>query len=392
MECKRCLYTDKHPLGITFDERGICSGCRIHEEKDSLDWSKKFENLEKIVSGYRSSDYYDCIVPVTPSSDSYFVLHNVVNVLELKPLVVCYNKYFNNSLAIRNLANLREIFGVDIIIKNSNLKNVKDITRYSLERFGNPYWHVLAGSSVFPVQSAVKFQVPLIIWGAHQGIEQVGMFSYEQNVEMTRRYRKDHDLFAQEILTENDLFSILSEEIFSPYIYPNDSLLSKHKIRGIYLNNFIRWDYRKQAEFVVKKYDFQTKKLKSTFDIYENVDCYLYSNLHNKLKYLKYGYSKVTDQLCREIRHGRLNRKDALIIEKSYSNKWDSYNDLFCDWLDIDDSSLDYICGLHETYKLQDYDLTKNEESIKNKFESTYLENPHQNDSEDEYIYFGKGV
>ena len=32
--CKRCLYPQNHPLNITFDARGICSGCKIHEEKD----------------------------------------------------------------------------------------------------------------------------------------------------------------------------------------------------------------------------------------------------------------------------------------------------------------------------------------------------------------------
>ena len=35
--CKRCLYTSNHPLGITFDDEGVCSGCRVHEEKDVLD-------------------------------------------------------------------------------------------------------------------------------------------------------------------------------------------------------------------------------------------------------------------------------------------------------------------------------------------------------------------
>ena len=182
MECTRCLYSNKHALGITFDDKGICSGCQIHEEKDSIDWSAKFEDLKKLVSPYKEKDHYDCVVPVTATSDSYFVLHNVINVLKLKPLVVYYNKYFNNNLSIRNLANLRETFGVDIIIKNSNLNNVKDITRYTLERHGNPYWHALAGNSVFAVQSAEKFNIPLIIWGAHQGIEQVGMFPYKQNV------------------------------------------------------------------------------------------------------------------------------------------------------------------------------------------------------------------
>ena len=43
--CSRCLYPQDHPLNLIIDEQGICSGCRVHEEKDSLDWSKRFIKL-----------------------------------------------------------------------------------------------------------------------------------------------------------------------------------------------------------------------------------------------------------------------------------------------------------------------------------------------------------
>ena len=37
--CKRCLYSSKHPLGITFNDLGICSGCEIHDEKYTLNFT-----------------------------------------------------------------------------------------------------------------------------------------------------------------------------------------------------------------------------------------------------------------------------------------------------------------------------------------------------------------
>ena len=77
--CKRCLYSSDHPLGITFDKDGICSGCQIHEEKDKLDWSHRFNQLKKLVNKYRSKSKknYDCIVPVSGGGDSYFITHIV---------------------------------------------------------------------------------------------------------------------------------------------------------------------------------------------------------------------------------------------------------------------------------------------------------------------------
>ncbi len=52
--CKRCIYPENHPLGITFDEKGVCSGCLVHEEKDRLDWEERFEKLRLLLAEYRS--------------------------------------------------------------------------------------------------------------------------------------------------------------------------------------------------------------------------------------------------------------------------------------------------------------------------------------------------
>ena len=43
--CKRCLYSENHPLGIIINSEGICSGCVVHEEKDSLDWEDRLKKL-----------------------------------------------------------------------------------------------------------------------------------------------------------------------------------------------------------------------------------------------------------------------------------------------------------------------------------------------------------
>ena len=162
--CKRCLYSSDHPLGVIINDEGICSGCKIHEEKDFLDWNKRFEKLEKIVKPYRSKkgENYDCIVPVTGANDSYFIVHIVKNKLGLNPLLVSYNKYFNTPLGIKNLANLRIQFNCDILYQNVNPISVKRITRKTLRKYGNIYWPILAGHTVFPVQTAVKFKIPLL--------------------------------------------------------------------------------------------------------------------------------------------------------------------------------------------------------------------------------------
>ena len=252
--CSRCLYSLDHALGLTIDEEGICSGCRIHEEKDKLDWSDRWHQLEKIVAPYRakSPGTYDCIVPVTGANDSHFILHLVKERLGLNPLLVTYNKYFNTPLGIRNLANLRIKFNCDIIIQNVNPHSVRRITRTTLRMLGSMYWPCIAGQTVFPVQTAVRYGVPLIIWGAHQGLEQVGMFSHEHEVEMTRRYRKNHDLMGYEADDLLSIFDTLAEEDIWQYRYPDDHDLNRVGVRGIYLGNYVRWDPKAQHEQMVE--------------------------------------------------------------------------------------------------------------------------------------------
>tara|TARA_B100000787_G_C16181315_1_gene291988 strand:- start:503 stop:1774 length:1272 start_codon:yes stop_codon:yes gene_type:complete len=352
IQCKRCLYTSDHPLGITFDNDNICSGCLIHEEKDSLDWDARWQDLESLVANYRTPGAkYDCIVPVSGARDSFFVLDMVVNKLKLKPLVVGYNKFFNTAEGIANLAQLRIAFDVDFQLKNVDPTVVKKITRKSIYAHGNPYWHVLAGESVFAVQTAALMKIPLIIWGAHQGVEQVGMFSHLHNVEMSRRYRKDHDLFGVDTDNLVGHFDDLTDEDVINYRYPAFSDIESIGIRGIYLGNYIRWDPYAQHIKMVSDFGFRGAKLSRTFDAFDHADCYVYSNFHDILKMYKHGYSKVTDQVCREIRFGRLDREMGKMLVDYYENQPPAYMDLFCNWLGVDERALQFAADRHRNKK-----------------------------------------
>lgn len=343
--CRRCLYTTAHPLGLTVDDEGICSGCRIHEEKDRLDWQHRWDKLEKLVQPFRSKDgsNYDCIVPVTGANDSYYIVHLVKNRLKLNPLLVTYNKYFNSPLGIRNLANLRIKFNCDILIQNVNPISVRKITRVTLRKFGSIYWPCLAGQSVFPVQTAVRYDVPLIIWGAHQGLEQVGMYSHEHEVQMTRRNRKDHDLMGYEADDLLSIFDTLTEDDIWQYRYPDDSDLNRVGVVGIYLGNYVRWDPKSQHEQMMREYDYRTSKFGRTFDCYDYCDCFNYMNLHDLLKLYKHGYSKVTDHACREIRHGRINREQGLDLVRRYEQTSPGYIGQFCEWLGVTPRGLQFL-------------------------------------------------
>jgi N-acetyl sugar amidotransferase len=407
--CKKCLYPENHPLSITFNENGICSGCIIHEEKDNLNWEERYKILERITDSYKnkSDNNYDCIVPVSGARDSFFILDMVINKLNLNPLLVTYNKQYNTDIGVRNLAKLRKCFDCDIITMTVNPDKVKKITKATLRRFGSIYWHCIAGQTVFPVQIAVKFKIPLIIWGAHQGIDQVGMFSHLNEVEMTRKYRKEHDLMgfeAEDLINEFD--GISYDDIYQ-YKYPDDIELERVGVRGIYLNNYIRWDTKLQHELMIKKYNYETSLQNRTFDTYNDVDCYNYSDLHDYIKLIKFGYSKVIDHVCREIRFNRISRESGIELVKKYVFKKPQNLDLFLKWIGMTENGLNYILDQHRNKEIwikdanwnwilkdEIFNFKLNDENInkKNELQFKITEKYYSSDKTDEYILIGKGV
>ena len=137
--CKKCLYGKNHALKITIDSDGICSGCRIHEEKNNLDWNYRWSKLKKDIDSYKTKDArnYDCIVPVTGAGDSFYTVYLVKEKLGLNPLLVNYNRQYNTPIGIKNLANIRRTFNCDILIQTINPINIKKIIKATFQKFSS---------------------------------------------------------------------------------------------------------------------------------------------------------------------------------------------------------------------------------------------------------------
>lgn len=337
--CTRCVYPENHPLHLTFDEQGVCSGCRVHEEKDRLDWRARGGKLRGLLDAFksRSGASYDCIVPVSGARDSYFIVHSVKRVYGMNPLLVSYNKHYNTPRGIRNFAYLRTLFDCDAMTKMVAEDTVKRLTRHTLRRLGSMYWHCLAGETVFPVQVAVRLKIPLIVWGVHQGCDQVGMFSHLDEVEMTRKYRKDHDLMGVEAEDLVGGVDGVREEDVQAYVYPHDKEIEKVGVRGIYLSNYIRWDSKRQHEQMIDLYGYEPAAQQRTFDTYNDVDSHHYSGIHDYIKYLKWGFGKVSDHATRELRLRRLTRKEAIGVVGRYQDVVPTELPLLLSWLEMDE-------------------------------------------------------
>ncbi|MCP3932990.1 MAG: N-acetyl sugar amidotransferase [Bacteroidetes bacterium] len=340
--CKRCLYPENAKPTIIFDEEGVCSGCRYHESRDKLDidWGERLEMLEEVLDEAKSlarqrGNSHDCIIPVSGGKDSQYQVWLLKEKYKMNPLLVTFNHCFNTPAGLHNLNSLVAKSGCDLIRFTAGLDSVRRISRYMLETVGDITWHYHAGIKTFPIQMAVRYNIPLIVWGEHGFAELTGLVSLEDFVEFTRWSRKEHDMRGYEPLDLVGKGGITEHDI-SPYIYPLDEEIEKCEVKGIYLSNFVDWNAKKHAELMIKKWNFGTISFERdrSFVQYAKIEDHA-NDVHDYLKYLKFGYGRATDDASIEIRHGRITREEGLKLVERYDAKEPSTLNSYCGFLGI---------------------------------------------------------
>jgi N-acetyl sugar amidotransferase len=393
-ECVQCLYRSTHPFGLQFNSDGLCTGCITHREKFELDWDARFLELQRLVARLKRKNrnrHYDCVVPIRGTPEYFYVMDVVKNRLGLNPLAVSYNSQFNSEVGIQNIDRIRDTFDVDILVYTSNALIYKKLIRESLVRFSNMRWPFIAGESVFPVQVAVERDIPLVVWPYHQATEQVGMHSYTEAPEMSRRYRSQFDLlgFEPEELTSAE--TLLTQRDVWDLRYPTDQDLVRTGLRGIYLSNYLPWDTRRYSEEMINRFGALGAKNPRTFDTYDRIDDMTYMSVHDVLKFRLHGYSRVTDNLCREIRFGRISIEDARAVEAHFQVEYPAKEiEAFLHWLGMKSSALDwYVKRLPHHLNYQSCPaLTPKQQT----FVASFTANGGHVINEDTFITYGKGL
>lgn len=341
-QCQNCLYDSDHPFGLTVQD-GLCSGCRTHAEKDQLDWPSREKLLETRLRSVRKSrrkNYYDCIVPVVGDAEDYYVVSRVLD-LDLHPLIVCVNDYFKNDIGWHNLHNLITVFDLDSLVYNPDFPVYQELVRTSLRKNHHILWPFLALHSSFPVHIAKERDIPLVIWGQHQAIEQVGKFSHCDEVEMSEWSRIEHDLFRQDIDKVIGNGAQVDTRKLNNYRYPAIESLARSGVTGIYLSNYFRWDPYTQNRAMMGM-GFTPQENHSSFDTYERAGSSVYYQVHDLMKQKRTGYRKVRDHLVREIRHGRMTRDQAVVLEREYSQVRIN-PDHFLAWLGVSSTGKEWL-------------------------------------------------
>lgn len=356
--CNRCVYPESSAVKLFFDDEGICSGCRVNEQKTEIDWNERAQMLKEIVETYRSKDgsNYDCIIPVSGGKDSHYQTYYMIKELGLKPLLVTYHG--NNYLDVgeENLKNMRQVFDADHMVFGPSVDVLKKLNRICFKLMGDMNWHAHAGIFSTPVQAAVKYNIPLLIWGEHGRLDLGGQYSLNDLVEMTARDILEHckrgydwDSMTDEGLKKlgrPELAEGLTARDLLCYKYPSMTEIARVEVRGLYLGNYIKWDTNKQTKFVIDNCNFKisNEPFDRTYRKMSNLDDMHENGIHDYLKYVKFGYGRASDHASKDIRLGVMTREEGIEMVKKYDHV--KPRDLYrwLKYVDMTEEEFDRVC------------------------------------------------
>ena len=374
--CKKCLYPNTKPQ-LQFDERGICSACNNHKLKDEVNWVKKKEDLLLILEKYRSKNgnNYDCIIPVSGGKDSTFQTYTIKETFGLNPLAVNFHPHDQTEIGRKNLENLKQL-GVDCIEFSANPLVYSKLAKFGLVELGDFQWPEHIGIFTVPVQVAVRYKIPLIIWGENPQLEYGQPTNIDTDTILDREWNEKNGGYFLDKIKPKDMtkYGFKTKELI-PYIYPSDDDIRRIGVTGIFLGSYIKWDLFKQLDFVKELGFSENDEVKEgTYDKWENLDVY-FTVFHDYFKFLKYGFGRTTDHASIEIRYERITREQGIELVKKYEGKIPrKYLDKFLKSADISEQEFHDIC---DKFTNKEIFLTNEDGSIKKDDEKNpILENP----------------
>lgn len=324
--CKKCVYPQVS-VNLNIEDDGICSACKVAEKFEELGpefWARrkaKFFELVKEINKNNTSGY-DCLIPVSGGKDSYYQIHVMVKELGLKPLLVTYHG--NNYLpeGDYNRDRMREVFDADHIVYGPSVAILKKLNRICFKKMGDMNWHAHCGIMTTPIIMAVKFNIPLIIWG-ETSWDISGMYEPEDFVEFSARARHEHSLRGYEwfdMLDDKD--DKLGEKDLLWAKYPGDEEILKVGVRGLYIGNFFKWDPNKHTSLMKELYGWKEseKPFDRTYRKMSNLDDRYENGIHDLLKFVKFGYGRCSDHASKDIRTGLLTREQGMELVKKYDH------------------------------------------------------------------------
>lgn len=332
--CSRCLTMSTRPR-ISFNSDGVCNACLWTEEKANLDWSKRQEELELLLSKHRSNGkHFDCLVPVSGGKDGSYVAYQLKHKYGMNPLAVTITPALPLALGEENLRSFVES-GYNHISVNPAHEAMRELNKFGLDLMGFPYYGWLIAIQAGVIRVAKQFNIELIFYGEDGEVEYGGTSETAKSPIYDVSYMK-------KVYLEGGYEKVLSASSISEvdkyfFTFPSDKELAESSIAITHWSYFENWDpYRNYL--IAKEYCGLTEAEETnsgTFTNFSQNDQALYA-LHTYLMYLKFGFGRANQDASIEVRRGAMTRDQAVNLVRLYDGHFpEEYLALYLEYYKI---------------------------------------------------------
>jgi hypothetical protein len=240
------------------------------------------------------------------------------------------------------------IAALNVDITNTpNWNVVKKLMLESLRRKGDFCWHCHTGIFAYPMQIAVKLNIPLLIWG-EPSAEYTSYYGYDEQEEVDeRRFNR----FVNLGITADDMQGMipgLTARDLEPFRYPSLKEMRRVGVRSVCLGSYEPWDTKRQSELITRELGWQESEGEGgpAEDSFEKIECFMQGG-RDYLKFLKRGDGRTAHLTSLDIRHGRMTREEAEALVRANDGKRPASLDLFLQSVGIDEEQFMDIAMTH---------------------------------------------
>jgi hypothetical protein len=191
--------------------------------------------------------------------------------------------------------------------------------------------------------------VPLIFWGEPSS-EYTAYYDYREN-EVEEVDEARFNRFVNLGITAEDMAGMIRNDFtldprdLAPYAYPKLKDLRKLGYRSVCLGSFIPWDPQKNSQLIMDELGWQGDQVEGMPPgkyTYEKIECYM-QGVRDYIKYLKRGYSRVTQMTALDLRNQRIAKPEADRLVAEFEGKKPPSLTLFLEYLGLTEQEFNDI-------------------------------------------------
>jgi N-acetyl sugar amidotransferase len=155
-------------MTIAFDEHGVCSACRVAEQKKNIDWASREEELRELSRKW--ADFpgpHNILVPGSGGKDSFYQAHQLKFRFGFRPLTVTWAPHLYTDWGRQN-HDAWISAGFDNILVTPNRQVHRLLTRLAVDKLFHPFQPFMIGQKNLAPLLANQFGIPLVFYGENE--------------------------------------------------------------------------------------------------------------------------------------------------------------------------------------------------------------------------------